>query len=59
MILILVAISLGLIHFVAKMSFIFKDVKAKTDLNVFNYSLALRLIASGMVRGREPDTMSI
>ena len=56
MILILMAISLGLVLFVAKMRFIFKVVQAKTDLNVFNYSLALRLIASGMVSGRGPDT---
>ena len=46
---ILAAISLGLVLFVAKMRFVFKVVQAKTDLNVFNYSLALRLIVSGMV----------
>ena len=44
---ILVAIFLGLLLFVAKMRFISKVVQAKTDFNVFNYSLALRLIASG------------
>ena len=44
---ILVAISLGLLLFVAKMRFIFKLGRAKTDFNVFNYSLALRLIISG------------
>ena len=44
---ILVAISLGLLLFVAKIRFIFKLGRAKTDFNVFNYSLALRLIISG------------
>ena len=45
---ILVAISLGLLLFVAKMRFVFKIVRAKTDFSVFNYSLALRLLASGI-----------
>ena len=44
---ILAAASLGLGIFVAKMRFVLKVVQAKTDFNVFNYSLALRLIASG------------
>ena len=46
-VLILAAASLGLGIFVAKMRFVLKVVQAKTDFNVFNYSLALRLIASG------------
>ena len=50
---ILLAISLGLVLFVAKIRFIFKVGRAKTDFNVFNYSLAIRLIASGMVKGPE------
>ena len=45
---ILVAIFLGLLLFVAKMRFIFKVVQAKTDFSVFNFRLALRLLASGM-----------
>ena len=45
---ILVAISLGLLLFVAKIRFIFKVCQAKTDFNVFNYSLAIRLIISGL-----------
>ena len=51
---ILVAISLGLvILFVAKISFIVKLGQAKTDFNVFNYSLALRLIISGTEQARK------
>ena len=47
---ILAAASLGLGIFVAKMRFVLKVVQAKTDFNVFNYSLALRLIASNILQ---------
>ena len=52
---ILVAIFLGLLLFVAKMRFIFKVVQAKTDFSVFNFSLALRLLASGIELGKGLD----
>ena len=52
---ILVAIFLGLLLFVAKMRFISKVVQAKTDFSVFNFSLALRLLASGTELGKGLD----
>ena len=55
---ILAAASLGLGIFVAKMRFVLKVVQAKTDFNVFNYSLALRLIASGTEKTCSLNAMS-
>ena len=41
----------GLVLFVSKLKFVFKIFDSKAQVTVFNYSLALRLVASGLACG--------
>ena len=42
------AFLVGFFIFVAKIIFVQRVIAAKADVNIFNYTLALSLVASGM-----------